>query len=84
MVGSSVTVVATPQPGFVFNGWSEGDKTVSNSATYTFQADADRTLVAQFANMRLDDLRTSATVAHAITPHPNPLPQGERERGARV
>lgn len=49
VVGTSVTVVATPAEGYNFNGWYENDTLVSNNANYTFTASVDRTLVAQFA-----------------------------------
>lgn len=46
--GSSVTVVATANPGYKFSKWKEGGSTVSTSASYTFTATADHTLVASF------------------------------------
>jgi hypothetical protein len=46
--GSSVTIVATPNPGYDFVNWTEFGTPVSTLATYTFTAGADRTLVANF------------------------------------
>jgi hypothetical protein len=46
--GSSVTVVATANPGYEFNKWKQGGTNVSSSASYTFTATADRTLTASF------------------------------------
>ncbi len=46
--GSSVTVVATPNAGYAFTNWTEGGVQVSTTASYTFTATADRTLVANF------------------------------------
>ncbi|MBI1850565.1 MAG: hypothetical protein HYR85_09500 [Planctomycetes bacterium] len=46
--GSSVTVVATANPGFVFVNWTEFGTPVSTAASYTFTATADRTLAANF------------------------------------
>jgi hypothetical protein len=46
--GSSVTVVATANPGYAFSKWKQGSTTVSTSASYTFTATADRTLTASF------------------------------------
>ena len=43
------TVVATPNTGYVFTSWTEGDIAVSTSATYSFSVTADRILTAQFA-----------------------------------
>lgn len=47
--GSSVTVVATPASGYYFVQWLENGQSVSTSASYTFTANANRTLVAEFA-----------------------------------
>ena len=47
--GTPVTVVASAQPSFEFVNWTEWGTPVSNSATYTFTASANRTLVANFA-----------------------------------
>lgn len=47
--GSTCTLVATPASGYVFDGWFENGKLVSNNATLTFTVNADRTFVAEFA-----------------------------------
>ena len=47
--GSQCTLVATPKSGYVFNGWFENGQLVSNNQTLTFTVNADRTLVAKFA-----------------------------------
>jgi alpha-tubulin suppressor-like RCC1 family protein len=49
--GEVVTLVATPALGYVFVDWTEGADVVSSSASYTFTAEADRSL---FANFELD------------------------------
>jgi GH25 family lysozyme M1 (1,4-beta-N-acetylmuramidase) len=46
--GQSVTVVASPTPGYTFVNWSESGNQVSTSASYTFTASANRNLVANF------------------------------------
>jgi len=46
--GSSVTLTATANPGYVFANWTEGATIVTTSPTYTFSAQANRTLVANF------------------------------------
>lgn len=46
--GSQVTVVATANPGYAFVNWREGGVVVSSSASYSFTANADRTLAANF------------------------------------
>jgi hypothetical protein len=47
--GTNVTVTATPDPGYDFVSWKEGDQVVSENAAYVFPAIADRTLTAVFA-----------------------------------
>ncbi|MCB1279182.1 putative Ig domain-containing protein [Prosthecobacter sp.] len=48
-IGNSVTVSATPNAGYAFTNWTDGATVVSNSASYTFTASVNRTLVANFA-----------------------------------
>jgi uncharacterized repeat protein (TIGR02543 family) len=47
--GSSATVTATPNTGYIFENWTESGNIVSTSANYTFTVDGDRTLVANFS-----------------------------------
>lgn len=46
--GSSATLIATPNAGYVFSNWTEGGVSVSSSATYTFTVAGNRILVANF------------------------------------
>lgn len=46
--GSTVTVSATPNTGFLFDRWSENGETVSTSASYAFAIWEDRDLTAEF------------------------------------
>jgi len=46
---SSVTVVATANPGYAFVNWTQNDVQVSTAASYTFALNTNRTLVANFA-----------------------------------
>lgn len=48
-VGTNCTVAATPNAGYAFTGWYEGDTLVSSNASYTFLVESDRTLEARFA-----------------------------------
>lgn len=47
--GASITVLALANAGYSFVNWTEGGVEVSASASYSFTASADRTLVANFA-----------------------------------
>lgn len=47
--GAQCSLVATPAAGFAFDGWFENGQLVSNDPTLTFAVNADRTLVAEFA-----------------------------------
>ena len=46
--GDSVTVTATANTDYTFQGWQEDGKTVSNNSSYTFTANGDHTLTALF------------------------------------
>ena len=46
--GTSVTLRATPNNNFVFDGWFEGNTRVSTANPWTFNATADRTVQARF------------------------------------
>ncbi len=46
--GAPVALTAAPAAGQVFVNWTEGGSQVSDAATYTFDAAADRVLVANF------------------------------------
>ncbi len=49
--GSSVTVTATPNSGYIFANWTENGDTVSTNVSYTFTISGNRTLVANFASV---------------------------------
>jgi hypothetical protein len=59
--GTNVTVVATANPGYAFVNWTENGTPVSTSASYSFMASTNRTLVANFAplNPKLNILLTA-------------------------
>ena len=46
--GTTVSVSATPTTGYAFVNWTEGGIVVSSDPSYSFTADEDRTLVANF------------------------------------
>jgi len=63
---SSVTLVAATRPGYVFANWTEGASIVSTSPTYTFAAQANRTLVANFVPVgTAKTISTSSSPANA-------------------
>lgn len=62
LCGTSVTVTATPNAGYIFVNWTEGGTTVSTASSYTFTASANRTLVAHFSSVPSYAITTSATV----------------------
>lgn len=51
--GNSVTVIASPNNNYTFSHWKEGSTQVSTSASYTFTASGDRTLVAVFTATKI-------------------------------
>ncbi len=50
--GQSVTLTATPAQGYEFANWTEAGNMVSTSPSYTFTANGNRTLVANFAPLQ--------------------------------
>ncbi len=56
---SNVTVSATANSGYRFNGWCVGDTIVSTNATYTFVADSDKALEAKFSRISTGGSGTS-------------------------
>jgi hypothetical protein len=46
--GTSATVIATANPGYVFTQWTSGGNQVSTSPSYTFTVTSNRNLVANF------------------------------------
>jgi hypothetical protein len=68
--GTTVTLTAKPATGYTFKNWTENGTQVSTKAKYTYTADANRTLVANFIrNTSSEDLFNS----HLITIYPNPV-----------
>ena len=59
--GSGVTVVATPNPGYMFVNWTEGGAVVSTEATYDFTASGNRSLVAHFVRVSNISVSVSPT-----------------------
>ena len=70
--GTNVTLTATPKLGFAFVNWTENGNIVSTSPSYSFTANGDRTLVANFS--------MTATV-YTITVSGTPANQGSVSGG---
>ena len=62
VVGTSVTVVATPKEGYRFAGWYENNALVSNKASYNFTASVARNLVARFTEFQGVTITANANV----------------------
>jgi uncharacterized repeat protein (TIGR02543 family) len=65
--GTSVTVTATPATGYQFVNWTQGGSAVSTSASYTFTASANRTLVANFSLLSYTITTSSSPTAGGST-----------------
>lgn len=48
LAGETVTLTAAANPGYLFEGWYEGQQKVCDTAAYIFQVESDRTLEARF------------------------------------
>lgn len=48
LAGETVTLTAAANPGYLFEGWYEGQQKVCDTAAYIFQVASDRTLEARF------------------------------------
>jgi PKD repeat protein len=60
--GTQVTVRATANTGYTFVNWTEGGQVVSANQEYTFNAESDRTLVANFILKPIADFMGSPTL----------------------
>ena len=66
-VGSTVTLTAVPNPGFMFVSWVEGTNMVSDNP-YVFTISSDRTLTALFSESQgIDDVE-----GNSVALYPNP------------
>ncbi|MFA6128575.1 MAG: ice-binding family protein [Bacteroidales bacterium] len=70
--GTSITVRATANSGYVFTNWTEGINVVSTDANYVFTVTGNRTLVANF---------TEVIVTYTVTLSSNPALGGNTTGG---
>jgi hypothetical protein len=69
VIGTNVTVIATPNSGYRFVNWTEGGGVVSTSASYAFTASVNRTPVANFIFIATDaNLDALIPSAGALSP----------------
>jgi PKD repeat protein len=74
--GSSVTVTAVPGAGYSFVNWTENGNPLSGTASYTFIANGDRNLVANFS--------TTPPCTYTISTSSLPLGGGTTSGGGTV
>ena len=80
--GDSVTVTAAANAGYDFYRWEENGDVVSNSASYTFTAEKDRTLTAVFRALRTITLE-SEPAGWGRSP-PTEIPATKQHPGAEL
>lgn len=78
--GSTVTIVAQPNEGYLFSAWLENGISVSFNAVYSFVAESDRTLTAVFQeengcptpiNLNVNNLSETTATLHWVSPVQN-------------
>ena len=86
--GTSVTLTATPNSGYRFVGWVEGGTTVSTNTNYTFVANSNRSLTAQFDRISSgggdSDPTYSITLPNQVTGGELKLSRRYAEKGETV
>ncbi len=75
-LGSTVTLTATPESGYIFNNWTENGNIVSTSGNYIFAMNGNRNLVANFS---IGTVQTNATVIWPLTANHNAVVFGNLE-----
>jgi len=68
--GENVSLSATPNTGYTFVNWTENGDTVSTAATYSFSAESDRSLV---ANFKLNVSINEEVIGLTYRIYPNPV-----------
>ena len=68
--GEQVTVTASPNFNYTFNNWSENGNVISYNKTYTFQAQSDRNLCANFTPLISTD---DKNIVNSFQMYPNPV-----------
>lgn len=66
-VGSTATVVATPNTDFTFVNWTENGQPVSDAPSYSFMTTGDRSLVANFTAAATISLSASPAIGGSVS-----------------
>ena len=69
---TSATVIATPDTGYQFKGWTENGTQVSTEARYTFTVSANHTLVAVFEKETEEPPTPPTPVTYTVDVHASP------------
>jgi hypothetical protein len=69
--GTSVTVTATPNPGYTFVNWTDGAIVASTSPAYTFPVTANKALVANFSLNTYTLTVNANALMGSVTKNPN-------------
>ena len=78
--GSSVTLTATPENGYLFVGWTENNEQISTDESFNFIVDRDRTLAANFVPIT----QPTYTINVSATAGGTASGEGEYEQGSSV
>lgn len=65
--GSSVTITATPNNGYNFDGWYIDNNLVSADTSYTFTADTDIALTAKFSKIQTSHSGSVGTTSYTVS-----------------
>ena len=78
MAYSTVTLIATPNSGYVFNCWTEDGEVVSTQSTYSFSIHSNRQLVANFMKPAffIGDVITNSDGSKGVVFYTNPTYTG--------
>jgi pimeloyl-ACP methyl ester carboxylesterase len=82
--GASVTVTATPNNGFAFVRWVEVGSEVATTASFTFLATRNRTLIAEFSAESAIVVSPMSVTFDAFAGGPLPLPAAVRITSGRT
>ena len=65
--GSSVSITTTPNNGYKFDGWYNGNNLISTDTSYTFTADTDIALTAKFSEIQTSNSGSGGTTTYTVS-----------------